>query len=199
MQIVRCHETPAAVAPRVEGWIAKARRIDPGSVVLRLLEAELRSLEARPADAEVIYRELLASNELDATQKAIVSNNLAFHLAKPATVTEAQELIDRAIDEIGPLPDLLDTRGMVFLAAGKNREAVADLQEAVLQASDVKFLHLAWAQLQAGDQSAARQALESGRRKGLAAPRLSPADRKMLGDLEAALGSAEPEPLPPQG
>lgn len=199
MQIVRCHDTPAAVAPRIEGWIMKARRIDPGSVVLRLLEAELRSLEARPADAEAIYRELLASNELDATQKAIVSNNLAFHLAKPATATEAQELIDRAIDELGPLPDLLDTRGMVLLAAGKNREAVADLREAVLQASDVKFLHLAWAQLQAGDQDAARQALESGRRKGLAAPRLSPADRKMLGDLEAALGIVEPEPLPPQG
>lgn len=199
MQIVRCHETPATVAPRVEAWIAKGRRIDPGSIVLRLLEAELRSLEGNPDAAEAIYRDLLASAELDGTQKAIVSNNLAFHLAKPATVGEARTLIDRAIDELGPLPDLLDTRGMVLLAAGDARDAVTDLQEAVLQATDVKFLHLAWAQLQAGDESAARRSLDAGRRKGLAISRLSPADRKILGDLEAALGVAEPKPLPPQG
>ena len=199
MQIVRCHETPSAVVPRVETWIAKARRVDPGSIVLRLLEAELRSLEGRPDEAEKVYRDLLASAELDATQKAIVSNNLAFHLAKPATASEAQELVDRAIDELGPLPDLLDTRGLVLLAAGRKDEAVADLQEAVLQASDVKFLHLAWAQLQAGDEAAARQSLEAGRRKGLTASRLSPSDRTILGDLEKTLGAAEPQALPPQG
>ena len=201
VQIVRVQNTPGESASRLEPWFTKAKRVDPGSVVIQLLEAELFALEGRPGNAEKIYRTLMASDEMDGMQKAIVSNNLAFHLAKADTAAEAKTLIEAAISELGPLPDLLDTRGMIRLAAGENREAIADFEEAILQPSDVKFLHLAWAQLQAGDQSAARASLEAGRRRGLEMSRLSAEDKERLSKLEDALGMtiSSPPAAEPQG
>jgi tetratricopeptide (TPR) repeat protein len=177
-------------AARVQQWLTKARRIDADSVVLQLVEAELFSMQDRVADAESRYRELLARKNLEPMQAAIVSNNLAFHLAEPKTAAEAKKLIDAAIDTIGPHPDLLDTRGLVRLALGENRDAVADLEQATLQPTDVKLLHLAYARLRNGDKSAARTALEQGRKKGLTSERLTVADRARLRELEAALGMA---------
>jgi cellulose synthase operon protein C len=199
IQAVRANDDPAAVAPRIAPWFVKAKRIDPGSIVIRMLEAELVTLEGRPADAEKIYRDLLAQEDLDKTQKAVVSNNLAFHLAKPDTVGEAQKLVESAIDELGPLPDLLDTRGMIRLAAGENKEAVSDFMESILQPTEVKYLHLALAQLRAGDEGGAKQSLEAGRQRGLEPTRLSPEDRQRLGELEAALGTQAPPGAEPQG
>ena len=199
VQVVRVQDDPKEWAPRIEPWLAKARRIDPGSVVIELLQAELLSLESRDDEAEKIYRDLLTRDGLDAMQKAIVSNNLAFHLARPESVAEAKKLIEDAISELGPLPDLLDTRGMIRIAAGEKTEAVADFEEAVLQPTDVKFLHLAWGQLESGDQAAAKASLEAGRRRGLARSRLSPADRERLAKLEAALGVPSTDVPEPQG
>ena len=199
VQVVRCQDAPETFAPRLVPWFTKAKRVDPGSVVVQLLEAELLSLEGRPQDAEKVYRSLLAKGDLGTLQSAIVSNNLAFHLAKPETVGEAEKLIEQAIAELGPLPDLLDTRGMVRLAAGRNAEAVADLQEATLQPTDVKYLHLAWAQLRSGDEAGARSTLEAGRRRGLTKLKLAPDERQRLGELETALGMQEPVAPEPQG
>jgi tetratricopeptide (TPR) repeat protein len=192
VQVVRVQDAPAEMAPRLDRWFTKAKRVDPGSIVIKLLEAEKLSLEGRVADAEVIYRELASAPDIDATQRAVVANNLAFHLARPDSVAEAKTLIESAIEELGPLPDLLDTRGMIRLAAGENSEAVADFEEAVLQPTDVKFLHLAWAQFKAGDQAAAKTSLEAGLRRGLSASKLAPDERARLKELESALGVAEP-------
>ena len=181
--------TAAVVAGRMGPWIDKAKRLDPGSVVVRLIEAELRTLQGRPSEAEGIYRDLLASRTLTKPQAAIVSNNLAFHLAKPGTATEAGELIDAAIAELGPLPDLLDTRGLVRLAKGETEAAVADLREAVLAPSAAKYLHLAAAELAAGDELAARKSLSAARREKLATQRLSSEDAERLRTLEEKFGT----------
>ena len=186
VEAVRDGEDPAA-AERIEPWFAKAIRQDPESVSLPLLLAELRDFQGRRADAEGIYRDLLTRKRLEPMQSAIVTNNLAFHLARPETAAEARTLVDKAIDELGPHPDLLDTRGLVALAAGDAREAVSDLQEAALQPTATKLLHLAFAQLQAGDAEAAARSLDAARKKQLRPARLSTADRERLGALEAAL------------
>jgi tetratricopeptide (TPR) repeat protein len=186
LEVVRDGEDPAA-ADRIDAWFAKAIRKDPESVALPLLLAELRDFQGREADVERLYRELLARPRLDPMQAAIVTNNLAFHLAKPDTAAEARTLVDKAIAELGPHPDLLDTRGLVALAAGHVREAVTDLQEAVLQPTATKLLHLACAQLQAGDAAAAARSLEEARKQQLRPARLSSMDRVRLETLEAAL------------
>ena len=186
VEAVRDGEDPAA-AERIEPWFTKAIRQDPESVSLPLLLAELRDFQGRRADAEVIYRDMLARERLEPMQSAVITNNLAFHLARPETAAEARTLVDKAIDELGPHPDLLDTRGLVALAAGDAPAAVTDLQEAALQPTATKLLHLAFAQLQAGDAEAAARSLEAARKKQLRPARLSTADRERLGALESAL------------
>jgi len=177
------------VAGRIGPWIEKGKRLDPGSVVVRLIEAELQTLQGQPSAAEGIYRDLLAGRTLSALQAAIVANNLAFHLAKPATAAEARQLIDTAIAELGPLPDLLDTRGLVRLAQGEHEAAVADLKEAILAPSAFKHLHLAAAQLAAGDESAARTSLEAARGEKLGTQRLTLEDTERLKILEQKFGT----------
>ena len=186
VEALRDGEDPAAAA-RLEPLFAKALRLDPESVSLPLLLAEFRNFQGRRDEAEKIYRDLLARQRLEPMQAAIITNNLAFLLAQPDTAAEARTLIDRAIDELGPHPDLLDTRGLVALAAGDPQRAVADLQEAVLQPTPTKLLHLAFAQLQAGDVAAATRSLDEARKKQLRPARLSTADRERLAALEAAL------------
>jgi cellulose synthase operon protein C len=193
VQVLRSQGDEAATAEaagRIAPWIERAKRQDPGSVVVRLLEAELQALQDRNAEAEGIYRDLLADRSLKATEAAIVANNLAFQLAKPDTAAEARKLIDTAIDQLGPLPDLLDTRGLVRLAQGDHAGAAADLREAILDPSATKYLHLASAELAAGNTEAARAALASARAAKLAAARLNREDAARLETLERELGAA---------
>jgi len=193
IQVLRTQadETVAvATAARIGPWLEKSKRIDPGSIVILLLDGELRTLLGRETEAEGIYRNLMARQGLSSSQKAIIANNLAFHLARPTTSAEAAKLIDLAIDELGPLPDLLDTRGLVRLAGGDQAGALLDLREASLDPSPAKYLHLAAAELAGGDKQAARRALEAARRKGLAKLRLMPADIDRLEALEREFGEA---------
>jgi len=184
-------------AIRVREKLENAKRIDPGSLVLRLIDAELVSIEGREDDAEKVYRDLLASKDLDPTQRAIVTNNLAFHLAAPETVNEARQLIDEAIEQLGAIPDLLDTRGLVRLAAGDAAGAVEDLREAVLVPSAAKYLHLAFAELAAGDEAAAGVAFTKSRDAGIQRERLSRSDRARLRQLEDTLAKNPVTPAAP--
>lgn len=174
---------------RLEEWFKKALREDPDSVVISLLQAELREMQGRSDEVESLYRTLLARKDLAPTQAAIVANNLAFHLARPETAAEAITLIDSAIAELGPHPDLLDTRGVVRLAAGDPRRAIADLEEAALSPSPVKLLHLALAQAEDKQTLAARRSLEQAKKRGLDPLLLIPADRARLERIEAAIGT----------
>lgn len=188
--VVRNQDDPSAHAGRLAAWLTKARREDPGSVMLAVMLAELRDIEGKPAEMETIYREMLARTDMPPRVQAIVANNLAFHLATPASAAEARRLIDSAIGELGPHPDLLDTRGMINLAAGDAARAVADLREAALDPTPLKLLHLACAELAAGNTDAARAALGQAKKRKLAPARLSAADRQRLERLEAALEPA---------
>ena len=177
-----------AIQERVGQILAKALRIDPGSLVLELLNAEFLSFDGRLQESEAIYRKLLTDKTISSVQAAIVANNLAFCLAKPATASEARKLIDSAIEQLGPLPDLLDTRGLVRLAEADPQGALEDLRDAILQPSSLKYLHLAVAELAAGDRSAASKSLEQARKKGLGKIRLVSVEAERLKLVEEALG-----------
>ena len=186
-EVVRDQDTPGAHTTRLGDWLGKARREDPDSVMLALTLAELREIEGRPEEVEKIYRDVLARKDVPPQLLAVLSNNLAFHLAQPATASEARRLIEAAIEELGPQPDLLDTRGLVHLAAGDTTRALEDLREAALEATPGKLLHLACAELAAGDADAARRTLERARKKRIANSRLVSSDRERLQKLTAAL------------
>ena len=173
---------------RVDAWFAKAEQQDPGSTSVKLLLADLLSLNGRGDDAAETYRELLAGGDLPPLQAAVVANNLAFLLAQPSTAAEAEKLIDAALVELGPNPDVLDTRGVVLLAAGKIGDSVAVLKEAVLTPSAAKYLHLACALAADRQVEEATKALAEARKLGLDPLTLSADDRVRLDALESALG-----------
>ena len=188
----------AAVSARLEQWFSRARREDPESIVIELLHSELLEVEGRSSEIENAYRKILEREDLAGPQRAIVANNLAFHLARPETVAEAKQLIDKAITELGPHPDLLDTRGVVLLAAGDAQlpfdevdadDGLGDLEEAALDSSPVKLLHLAAAQVATNDLAAARQTLDRARKLGLLPEQLSASDKARYDVVEAALPS----------
>jgi len=65
----------------------------------------------------------------------VIQNNLAFLLALEGdSHEEALKLIQAAIDEAGPHPALLDTRGVVHLTGGNADLAIKDLLQVVAQA-----------------------------------------------------------------
>jgi Tfp pilus assembly protein PilF len=179
----------AAATARLQQWFSRARREDPDSVVIELLQAELYDLEGRTADVEKAYRTILERKDLSGAQMAIVANNLAFHLARPETIAEAKQLIDKAVLELGPHPDLLDTRGVIRLAAGEPQPALADLEEATLDPSPVKLLHLAAAQVANKQLAPARQSLDRAKKLGLVPEQLSAADKARYDIVEAALAA----------
>jgi len=95
-------------------------------------------------------------------------NNLAWLLAlKEGNGDEALKHVQSAIDLRGPMPKLLDTRGIIYVKLGKHKEAVDDLEEVVAQApSAVSYFHLAQA-FSATNQHAAAAAFQEARNRGL--------------------------------
>jgi len=180
---------PESVA-QLESWIARTRREDPESFVLLGVDAGLRELLGQKKLAIDIYREALRQKKISPAQAAAISNNLAYLLADPSNAAEALSLIEAAIEELGPHPDLLDTRAMVFLAAGEALRAVEDLNEAVIVPTPIRYLHLAVAQIAARSELAAKASLEKAKALGLNTATMTAQDRALLERAEQAVVNA---------
>ena len=172
---------------RLNRWFEKASRQDPDSPALALVHADFVGTTGSQEQIVSSYRELLERKDLSPQQTALVANNLAFHLAEPDTAAEAENMVAIALAELGPHSDVLDTRGVVRLAAGKAQEAVADLKEAILMPTAMKYLHLASALASQDQLDAARQAFAEAKKQGWVTGQLSAGDQRRLRDLEAAL------------
>jgi tetratricopeptide (TPR) repeat protein len=184
-------QATAATSPqveRIEQWFDKARRQDPDSPNLALLFTDFVGATRNHEDIVAAYRSFLGRKDLSAQQAAVASNNLAFHLTAPATAAEAERLVDRAIAELGPLPDVLDTRGLVRLETGRAPEAIADFKESLLIPTATKYLHLASALASEQQLEAARKALADAKKLGLFPHHLSAGDQRRLKTLETVLG-----------
>ena len=190
--VLRLEGTAASpdVVERVVAACAAIRRSDPDDPTLTILEAELRALEDRRDDAVALYRHVLDAPDLTPPQRMIAQNNLAMLLARGETAGEARRLIDTAIADHGPHPSLLDTQGVVMIAAGATDEAITVLREALLDPSPEKHLHLACALAARQRFEAARQSLADARKAGLDVRRLDADDRERLEAVEAAIGKS---------
>lgn len=150
---------------RVVGWFERAVAESPRTMVYLV---GLGNLYERLGDyprAEDAYRRAVKINDRD----GIASNNLAWLIAlREDKGKEALDLINNAIRARGPLPEYLDTRGMVYLAAGEGQRAIADLEAAFRAApTPSKYFHLAQAYLLLKDKDKARKALVAGKTRGL--------------------------------
>jgi len=184
-------QATAATSPqveRIEQWFKKASRQDPDSPNLAVLFADFVGATHNHDDIVAAYRSVLGRKDLSAQQAAVASNNLAFHLTAPATAAEAERLVDRAFAELGPLPEVLDTRGLVLLEKGRAPEAIADFKESLLIPTATKYLHLASALASEQQLEAARKAFADAKNLGLFSHPLSSGDQARLKVLETALG-----------
>ena len=193
LQLVQGEGRPAnpdSVAT-LEALIDRARQEDPGSSAVLMTEAGTKELLEQREEAMRIYRTMLEGDRLPPMQAALISNNLAYNLLanpSPSDVDEAKKLIDSAITELGPNPELLDTRALVWLAAGDPQKAIADLKETLVLPTAKKQLHLAAAHLASKNSPNARIAFEKAAKLGLDPATLDPQDRAIVEKLEAALG-----------
>jgi tetratricopeptide (TPR) repeat protein len=174
------HGKPNLVQPqhleRVKGWLDQLLREDPESIPLLLQIAGFQLVTGQDDRAEKSFRDVLARSDISSVQRGIASNDLAFVLAtQQRNLPEALDLVNRAGSDLGFTSDILDTRGMVYLAMKKYREAAADFSESLLVTNPgpTKYLHLAWAQYKLLDHSRARQSLRKAMDAKLDVPALS--------------------------
>jgi predicted Zn-dependent protease len=143
------------------GWYKAALAAAPNDPQLEMLIGDMWEIKGDLNRAEQQYRRVLARTDLDPMVRAHIGNNLAFILSTQRKNTdEAVGLIDEAMKVYGPSSDLLDTRGVVYLAADQPDKALADFKEAVLIPSAMKWVHLAFAQSALKEQEAARASLK---------------------------------------
>jgi tetratricopeptide (TPR) repeat protein len=145
---------------RVERGLTEALQKSPRSLALLFYMAGLRSLEKKYQEAESIYRQIIQHDP----RNSLARNNLAWLLAardgKPKA-PEALELINQAIQLVGPSAELLDTRAFVYLKMEMADDAAKDLKKALEEEahkqnpSPVLFFHLALAQEMLNDPGAA--------------------------------------------
>ncbi len=160
---------------RIESLLAAALEKHHRAVPLLLVSAELYASQHKFPAVEAAYREVLQS----APDHFLALNNLAMLLAvQGSSLTEAEEMINRAIRRNGPLPALLDTRAAVYLAQGKSPEASADLYAAITEKPDaVAYFHQAQVRLLQGEREKAVESLKEAQQRGLKPEQLHPLER----------------------
>src|SRR5262249_39083373 len=153
--------------------------------VLRQPLARLYDLRGRYPEAEAMYREVLRDHQTN----VLALNNLSWLLAqRGGDRTKALELIDRAITNMGRRADLLDTRGVVYLALGEPDKALADFKEAAAdERTPTRLFHLAWAHFEAKDRATAARVLQDAKKAGLEPTKLHPVEQLSCRNLMAEL------------
>lgn len=175
--------------PVLEAKLVKAVEQNPRSTSLLVNLADLRCWQERYGDAEELYRRALRREP----NHAAAANNLAWLLAlQQRELDEASHLIEKLIGQHGPNPQLLDTRGCVFLALRRAKPALSDFSAANEEASSpAVLLHLALAQAESSDLAAAHATFAQAQRLGLKGDALPPLERPWLKRLEQALSSEQ--------
>ena len=98
---------------------------------------------------------------LSGHERALVHNNLAYFLAvQEIDGADALDMVNKAINVIGPVPEFLDTRAMALLATGEAQTAIVELERVVANSpSGLRCYHLAVAHQAANERQAAVQAM----------------------------------------
>ena len=183
-----------AASKLVLSWFEQARTRPQRSLDSRLNEALLLESLGQTKEIERIHREMLALAGVPDFVRGRTANNLAYLLAiNGGNMSDAQQLIDFAIAQTGPAPELMDTQAMVALAKGNPSEAVKILREATqFQGTPEMFFHLALACQKADDATGAVRSLVRAREEGLNEKTLSSTEQQWLAALDAWLISKTP-------
>ncbi|OJW20998.1 MAG: hypothetical protein BGO49_30065 [Planctomycetales bacterium 71-10] len=170
---------------RVSGWIERTLQQKPDAPLLTIALGTIRDRQERYSEAVELYRKALARN----ASEVVPLNNLAWLMTLQGDKgADPLKFINRAIQLRGPVPELLDTRAVVYMTNGDNPKAIKDLEDVVaIDPAPSRYFHLARAYLAAGDQDAARRSLSKARDEGLKESDIHPLERPALAQVEKAL------------
>jgi tetratricopeptide (TPR) repeat protein len=172
--VLRAANLTGAPLARAERLVRAAAEAAPKNEGLLMALAGLQDQAGRFEEAEASYRRLLAVDENDPRALNNLAWLLALHGRKGA---EALPLIQRAIDQFGPRPDLLDTRALVYLALEQPDKARADLKASIADTPAAnRYLHLARVCQMTDDAAGTAAALREARALGLKRAQLHPVE-----------------------
>lgn len=164
----------------VEQRVKSALRDDPEAATRLLAQAETFEIQENYDRAISAYETMLKRDDLPMTVRASATNNLAYLYALSGQQNDkALELVGQAIELLGPLSDILDTRGVIYIAGGDANQAVEDMRMAVrIGETASKYFHLAQAELLAGNKDEAIAAWKRGEALGLEASEVTPLEQE---------------------
>jgi tetratricopeptide (TPR) repeat protein len=211
IKVVRAREEDAGdlFDDKILGWIDGALRRDPESIPLLMQQAEFNDVRQHYNKAADGYRKLLSRRDLRGRGRAIVLNNLSYLLALQGNDQDtAIRLVAEAVDILGPSPDILDTRAVVFIANNQFSNAIKDLELSVTDnPTAAKYFHKTIAHLGAGQNNDAIVAWKEALKLGLTRDRIGRMERKQFDEVKsridklqtaqqtASLGLGDPEQL----
>jgi tetratricopeptide (TPR) repeat protein len=164
-------EAPDKLDEEVGRIVRQGLRDDPESAKRLIIEAEMLEVQEKFPESIEAYKRILARDDVPPRIRAGAANNMAFLVAlqgaKKEDLTLALKYVNQAIDVMGPISDILDTRALIYISLGQFADAVADMQMAVkMNITPSKYFHLAEAQLGAGDQKGAKATWELAKQQG---------------------------------
>ena len=180
-QVAVAEETLLAMQTAVQ---EELQQVPDSLFHLHLLEAIYRT-RGHYSEAISLNRRMLTLNP----RHVVVLNNLAWLLSVvEGQHDEAEELLARAMQTAGPLPDLLDTRGLVRLRQRNFSSAIQDFHDAIaIEDSPLYRLHLAHAYHRSGNSGSARFHLRKAIKEGLSQGRLEQPDAETYEQLTSSL------------
>lgn len=124
----------------IGNWLESLVKEKPNAARLKLLAA-MRNLQGRYEDSIKLYEQVVTMDKNDVSSR----NNLAFLQAmQQKQYPEALKNLSDALAIIGPHPDLLDTRALIYLKMNKPDQSLEELFQAMDQdPSAIAQFHLA--------------------------------------------------------
>jgi tetratricopeptide (TPR) repeat protein len=193
IKVVRAREKDAGnqFDDRILQWLDTALRRDPESIPLLMQQAEFNDVRQDYNEAANGYGKLLSRRDLRGRGRAIVLNNLAYLLALKddgAKRETAIKLVREAVEILGPSPDILDTRAVVFIANKQFDDAIEDLELSVTDnPTAAKYFHKAVAHLGAGQNNDALVAWKEALKLGLTKDSIGRMERKRFDEVKSRI------------
>jgi tetratricopeptide (TPR) repeat protein len=171
---------------QVTGWIEEMVQREPRKGSLLNSLAAVRNLQGRYQEARELYLRSLAVGGDD----PLALNNLAYLSAlRDGQGAKALELLDRAEKVVGPIPNLLDTRAVVYLALGQGERARKLLEDLTADnPTAVGYFHLSQAYQMTRERIEALNTFQKARHRGLKPTDLHPLERGAYQKLTTDLG-----------
>ena len=193
IKVVRAREQDAGrqFDDKIRGWLDTALRRDPESIPLLMQQAEFNDIRQNYNEAADGYNRLLIRHDLRGRGRAIVLNNLSYLLALQGGAAKqktAMRLVREAVEILGPSPDILDTRAVVFIANQQFEDAIEDLKLSVTDnPTAAKYFHKTIAHLGAGQKNDAIKAWEEAEKLGLTRDNISRMERKQFDEVKSQI------------